>query len=172
MLVKIIKDYKDYKKDTYEYFCPKDANKFIKKGIAEDVPEYWTPGNLCVAELFTATRIKGGHAIEGVHERWAILSSYTARIPQYYTITETKYRHILTGMAFRTSHPNRNLWGAEGLNQIVVNSSTIKPFTEFFMNYMVEHDMNANTILLKEDIKKFESALNQKAKNADEEKSQ
>ena len=160
MLVNIIKDYKEYKKNTYIHMCPKEARKIIKRGIAEEVTEYWVPGQLYVAELFTATRINKGHATEGIHERWAIVFPYTARIPQYYTLTETKYRHILTGTSFRQSHPDRNLWGAEGLNQVVVNSNTIRPFTDFFMNYMVEHDMDANTILLKEDIKKFEIELN------------
>ena len=168
MLVKIVKDNKKYNKDEYVYMSPFDAKKYIKKGIAEEAPEHWVPGQLVIAELFTATRIYHGSATEGEHKRWAVLCPYVANIPGYRTLTETKYRHVLTGISMRESHPTRNLWGAEGLNQVIVNTSTIKPFVEFFMNYMIEHDMDKNTIMFKEDIKKFECLLNKTTEKSEE----
>lgn len=153
-------DYKQYQKNEIVCLPERKATKLISKGFAKEAPEYWLPCQLSVAELFTATRIARGCAIEGIHERWAIISPYTARIPEYYTLTETRYHHILTGASFRVSHPNRNVWGAEGLNKIVVNSSTIKPFTQFFMNYMIEHNIDCHTKLFKEDLVKLENAIN------------
>ncbi len=166
MLVKIIKENKKYKNGEYIFMCPREAGKYIKKGFAEECKEYWLPRQLYVVELFTATRIQRGHATEGVHERWAIVIPYEAGIPEYRTLTETKYRHVLTGASFKESSPERNLWGAEGLNQIVVNSHNIKPFADFFMDYMIQHDVDANTILFREDIKKLENAINKTRESA------
>lgn len=168
MLVKIVKDNKKFKKEQYVYMCPYDAKKYIKKGIAEEAPEHWLPRQLIVAELFTVTRIYRGNATDGLHKRWAVLFPYIANIPEYRSLTETRYRHILTGISLRESHPSLNLWGAEGLNQVVVNTSTIKPFTEFFMNYMIKHDMDIDTIMFKEDIKRFESSLNNTPEKSEE----
>lgn len=151
MVIKFIKNYKNYKKDDVVKVNSLAGNKLIKGGLAKTVEKAYKIKNLYVAPIIEPKCKLIFHS-DGIVRHVGV---FTKDI--YGFINEKPlYTHVLTGRKYITN----SLIEYDYTEDLVIDETKEKAFGKYFLRKMIEKQWTENSIIDVEDVKLLENKLN------------